>query len=105
MTDQHYHRVAATLVEALPYMRRFTGSTFVIKYGGHAMGSPELAQDFARDIVLLNAAAGLVAYRLAEDAAQGDRPLLDRLREQLVVAAETIDSGRAIAKLDEWIGG
>ena len=53
MTDQHYHRVAATLVEALPYMRRFTGSTFVIKYGGHAMGSPELAQDFARDIVLL----------------------------------------------------
>ena len=53
MTDQHYHRVAATLVEALPYMRRFAGSTFVIKYGGHAMGSPELAQDFARDVVLL----------------------------------------------------
>ena len=53
MTDQHYHRVAATLVEALPYMRRFAGSTFVIKYGGHAMGSPALAQDFARDVVLL----------------------------------------------------
>ena len=45
--------MAATLVEALPYMRRFAGSTFVIKYGGHAMGSPELAQDFARDVVLL----------------------------------------------------
>jgi acetylglutamate kinase len=41
------------LVEALPYMRRFAGSTFVIKYGGHAMGSPELARDFARDVVLL----------------------------------------------------
>ena len=53
MTDQHHHEVAATLVEALPYMRRFAGSTFVIKYGGHAMGSPALAQDFARDIVLL----------------------------------------------------
>jgi acetylglutamate kinase len=53
VTDQHYHRVAATLVEALPYMRRFAGSTFVIKYGGHAMGSPALAQDFARDVVLL----------------------------------------------------
>jgi acetylglutamate kinase len=53
VTDQHYHRVAATLVEALPYMRRFAGSTFVIKYGGHAMGSPELARDFARDVVLL----------------------------------------------------
>ena len=48
-----YHAVAATLIEALPYMRRFAGSTFVIKYGGHAMGSPALAQDFARDVVLL----------------------------------------------------
>ena len=53
MTDQHHHEVAATLVEALPYMRRFAGSTFVIKYGGHAKGSPALAQDFARDVVLL----------------------------------------------------
>ena len=31
-------RTARTLAEALPYMRRFTGQTFVIKYGGHAMG-------------------------------------------------------------------
>jgi acetylglutamate kinase len=53
VSDKHYHRIAATLVEALPYMRRFAGSTFVIKYGGHAMGSPALAQDFARDVVLL----------------------------------------------------
>ena len=53
MTDQVHHRVAATLIEALPYMRRFAGATFVIKYGGHAMGAPELAQDFAGDVVLL----------------------------------------------------
>ena len=53
MSDQDHHRVAATLVEALPYMRRFAGTTFVIKYGGHAMGSPDLAHDFARDVVLL----------------------------------------------------
>ncbi len=53
MSDEDHHRVAATLVEALPYMRRFAGSTFVIKYGGHAMGSPALARDFARDVVLL----------------------------------------------------
>ncbi len=53
MTEQDHHRTAATLVEALPYMRRFSGATFVIKYGGHAMGSPELAHDFARDVVLL----------------------------------------------------
>jgi acetylglutamate kinase len=52
VTDPH-QTVAATLVEALPYMRRFHGATFVIKYGGHAMGSAELAHDFARDVVLL----------------------------------------------------
>jgi acetylglutamate kinase len=53
VSAEDHHRVAATLVEALPYMRRFAGSTFVIKYGGHAMGSPDLARDFARDVVLL----------------------------------------------------
>ncbi len=53
MTDDRHHQTASTLIEALPYMRRFAGSTFVVKYGGHAMGSPELARDFARDIVLL----------------------------------------------------
>ncbi len=44
---------AAVLHEALPYMRRYAGETFVIKYGGHAMGEEELAHIFARDIVLL----------------------------------------------------
>jgi acetylglutamate kinase len=34
-------------------MRRFTGQTFVIKYGGHAMGDAELADNFARDVVLM----------------------------------------------------
>ena len=53
MNEQAHHRTAATLVEALPYMRRFAGCTFVIKFGGHAMGSPALARDFARDVVLL----------------------------------------------------
>ena len=53
VTDCPYQQTAATLVEALPYMRRFSGATFVIKYGGHAMGSAALADDFARDVVLL----------------------------------------------------
>jgi acetylglutamate kinase len=53
VTDCPYQQTAATLVEALPYMRRFSGATFVIKYGGHAMGSAALAHDFARDVVLL----------------------------------------------------
>ncbi len=47
------HAVARTLIEALPYMRRYQGAVMVIKYGGHAMGDTEAARDFARDVVLL----------------------------------------------------
>ncbi len=50
---KHWLRTAATISEALPYMRRFAGEVFVIKYGGHAMGDEALARDFARDVVLL----------------------------------------------------
>jgi acetylglutamate kinase len=46
-------RAAQTISEALPYMRRFSGRTFVIKYGGHAMGDASLAENFAQDVVLL----------------------------------------------------
>jgi anthranilate phosphoribosyltransferase len=55
-----------------------------------------------RDIVLLNAAAGLVAFDLAVDPEQGRRPILDRLREKMAVAAETVDSGAATAALEAW---
>ena len=44
---------ARILSEALPNMRRFSGKTIVIKFGGHAMGDPGMANLFARDIVLL----------------------------------------------------
>lgn len=55
-----------------------------------------------RDIVLLNAAAGLVSFALANDPDQLRRPLVERLAEQLVVAADAIDSGAAAAKLADW---
>jgi acetylglutamate kinase len=44
---------AGVLIEALPYIRNFTGKTFVIKYGGQAMISDELKNSVAQDIVLL----------------------------------------------------
>ena len=44
---------AATLAEALPYIRRFHGKTIVIKYGGNAMTDERLKQSFAHDVVLL----------------------------------------------------
>ena len=46
-------RDVATLLEALPYIRRFHGRTVVIKYGGAAMTDPALREEFARDVVLL----------------------------------------------------
>jgi len=45
---------AGVLIESLPYIRKFSGKTFVIKYGGAAMVDEELKNAFAQDIVLLN---------------------------------------------------
>jgi acetylglutamate kinase len=44
---------ANVLMEALPYLKRFAGTTIVIKYGGHAMADEKLKESFARDVVLL----------------------------------------------------
>jgi len=44
---------AHTLIEALPYIRTFFGKTFVIKYGGNAMISPELKKAVMLDVILL----------------------------------------------------
>ncbi|HKT58338.1 MAG TPA: anthranilate phosphoribosyltransferase [Microbacterium sp.] len=56
-----------------------------------------------RDIVLLNAAAGMVAYRLFREPAQVQRPILERLIEAKNDAAAAIDDGAAAAKLDDWV--
>jgi acetylglutamate kinase len=45
--------IASVLTESLPYIRKFHGSTIVVKYGGNAMITDELTQTFARDIVLM----------------------------------------------------
>jgi len=52
---QHLSReeVAQVLAEALPFMQRYAGQTVVIKYGGHAMGDPALAEKFCADVVQL----------------------------------------------------
>ena len=46
-------KTAETLSQALPFMHKYAGETFVIKYGGHAMGDEALAEVFARDVALL----------------------------------------------------
>lgn len=48
-----YRKRVETLLESLPYIRMFSGSTMVIKYGGAAMSSADLKEEFATDIALL----------------------------------------------------
>lgn len=44
---------ADILIEALPYLKKFSGKIIVLKYGGHAMADENLKKDFANDIILL----------------------------------------------------
>ena len=48
-----HEETARILVEALPYIQRFHGSTIVIKYGGNAMAHDDLKRAFARDVILM----------------------------------------------------
>ena len=52
-SDISAHAKARILAEALPHMIRYDEETVVIKFGGHAMGNPELADAFARDVIYL----------------------------------------------------
>ena len=54
-TRPDIHAKAETLIEALPYFQRYAGRSFVVKYGGNAMGDERAAREFAEDIVLLKA--------------------------------------------------
>ncbi|MET0828652.1 MAG: anthranilate phosphoribosyltransferase [Microbacterium sp.] len=60
-------------------------------------------QGAVRDIVLLNAAAGIVAFRLFQDATEVQRPILERLSEAKDAASAAIDTGAASEKLDAWV--
>ena len=80
--------VARTLSEALPYMRRHSGKTFVIKYGGHAMGDSELAQRFARDVVLIKQ-VGIYPVVV-----HGGGPQIGAMLERLKIKSSFIDGLR-----------
>ncbi len=85
---KHWLRTARTLTEALPYMRRYAGKTFVIKYGGHAMGDAELAEIFARDIVLLKQVG------IHPVVVHGGGPQIGRMLDRLKIKSEFVDGLR-----------
>ena len=53
MVNQKYLDKAEVLIEALPYIQRFSKKIIVVKYGGSAMIDEELKQDVIEDVVLL----------------------------------------------------
>ena len=83
---------AETLVEALPYLQRYAGQTFVVKYGGHAMGDPELAHDFAEDVVLLKAVG------INPVVVHGGGPQIGAMLKKLGVESRFIDGLRVTDK-------
>lgn len=56
-----------------------------------------------RDIVLLNAAAGIVSYRLSQNPSEAQRPIIERLSDALTAAEIAIDSGLAKKTLAAWV--
>ena len=83
---------ARTLSEALPFMRRYAGATFVIKYGGHAMGETELFRLFARDIVLLRHVG------INPVVVHGGGPQIARMLDRLKIKSEFVDGLRVTDK-------
>ncbi|MGB5077729.1 MAG: acetylglutamate kinase [Sphingorhabdus sp.] len=79
---------AETLTEALPYLQRYAGRTFVVKYGGHAMGDAGLARDFAADVVLLKAVG------INPVVVHGGGPQIGAMLKKLGVESEFIDGLR-----------
>ncbi len=85
---KHWLRTARTITEALPFMRRYAGRTFVIKYGGHAMGDRELAGLFASDIVLLKQVG------IHPVVVHGGGPQIGQMLERLKIKSEFVDGLR-----------
>ncbi len=79
---------AQTLSEALPYMRRYSEETFVIKYGGHAMGDEDLAGRFACDVVLIKQVG------INPVVVHGGGPQIGEMLERLKIKSSFIDGLR-----------
>jgi acetylglutamate kinase len=79
---------AAVLSEALPYFRRYSGKTVVVKYGGHAMGDEIVAERFASDVVLLKQVG------INPIVVHGGGPQIGQMLKRLRIKSDFIDGLR-----------
>jgi acetylglutamate kinase len=77
-----------TLLEALPYIKRFAGSTFVVKYGGAAMEEEGLKKEFAKDMVLLKYVG------INPVVVHGGGPKINKLLTELKIPSNFVDGLR-----------
>lgn len=79
---------ARTLSQALPYLQRYTGATVVIKLGGHAMGSDDAMEDFARDVVLMRQVG------INPVVVHGGGPMINAMLKKLDIKSEFVNGKR-----------
>ncbi len=79
---------AATLSSALPYLQRYTDATVVIKLGGHAMGSDEAMEGFARDVVLMRQVG------VNPVVVHGGGPMINAMLKKLDIQSEFVNGKR-----------
>src|SRR5688572_18616412 len=89
---------ATILAEALPYMQRYDQQIVIVKYGGHAMGSAELAECFAKDIVLLEQSG------VKPIVVHGGGPQIGALLDRLKIKSEFADGLRVTDRETVEIG-
>ena len=86
------HDVIQTLLEALPYIKKFRDETIVIKYGGSAQTSDDLKAKFAQDIVLLHTVG------IRPVVVHGGGASITRLLEELEIKSEFVNGQRVTSK-------
>ncbi|CUI31469.1 acetylglutamate kinase [Cognatishimia activa] len=79
---------ARTLSQALPYLQRYTGAVVVIKLGGHAMGSDEAMEEFARDVVLMQMVG------INPVVVHGGGPMINAMLDKLEIKSEFVNGKR-----------
>ncbi|NOD84333.1 acetylglutamate kinase [Ruegeria sp. HKCCD6119] len=83
---------AATLNSALPYLQRYDGAIVVIKLGGHAMGSDEAMESFARDVVLMRQVG------VNPVVVHGGGPMINAMLGKLDIQSEFVNGKRVTDK-------
>ncbi|NSX54061.1 acetylglutamate kinase [Parasulfitobacter algicola] len=86
--DADWIATARTLSQALPYLQRYDGAIVVIKFGGHAMGSDEAMESFARDIVLMRQVG------VNPVVVHGGGPMINKMLETLQIKSDFVNGKR-----------